>query len=210
MRSRTTTVTQREGDSDAGGVEATGPSASANTNGNGVTKEILFNVLSNKRRRFTVHLLKHNDGMIELGELATQIAAWEHDVEPVEVTGTQRKRVYTALQQSHLPTMDDAGIIEFDKDRGTVEPRTGLRDVELYLDVVEGRDIPWSTYYLGLAAIGAGVIGGAWAGVWPFVALPDIAWGVFVVTALLISACAHWLYMRNRRLGVGSDPPEVQ
>ncbi len=176
---------------------------------NGVTEDDLFSLLSNQRRRFAVHLLKHEKQPVEIGTMATKIAAWENNISEAEVTGNDRKRVYTALQQSHLPAMDDAGIVSFNKARGVVEPKPALEDVELYLDIVKGNDIPWSEYYLGLAAVGLAVMAAAWVNVWPFALLPDIAWGVFVVTALMFSAVGHKLYMRGRRIGAADNPPEV-
>jgi len=108
-----------------------------------ISEDDLYEVLANRRRRFAVHLLKREpEDSVEIGEMAERIAAWENDVEVAEITGSDRKRVYTALQQSHLPKMDDAGVVEFDKDRGTVEPTATLEGVDLYMDVVEGREIP--------------------------------------------------------------------
>lgn len=181
----------------------------ASSNGSSISEDVLFSVLANQRRRFAVHILKRRDDPVELGTLATQIAAWEQDTDPVQVTGTERKRVYTALQQSHLPTMDDAGIVSFDKDRGLIEPTPALQDIEMYLDVVKGREIPWSQYYILLGVLGLAVMAGAGSGLWPFATLPDLAWGMFVVTALLVSSVAHWLHLRGRRLGGSEEPPEV-
>ena len=190
---QTTQNTQGEGDPDH----------------NGVTEDDLFSLLSNQRRRLAVHLLKQHDEPVDIGTMATKIAAWENNISEAEVTGDDRKRVYTALQQSHLPTMDEAGIVTFNKRRGIIEPKPALEDVELYLDIVKSHEIPWSEYYLGLAAVSFGVLAATWVNVWPFVLLPDIAWGGIIVTVLLISAVAHHLYMRSRKLGDVDNPPKV-
>ena len=44
------------------------------------------------------------------------VAAWENDTTVERIGSTERKRVYTALRQSHLDRMADAGIIEYDVD----------------------------------------------------------------------------------------------
>jgi len=104
-----------------------------------ISEDELFDVLSNQRRRFAVHLLKREeDDSIAIGDMAEQIAAWENGIETTEITGNERKRVYTALQQSHLPKMDKAGVIDFNKNRGVVEPMPAMTDVDVYMDVVEG------------------------------------------------------------------------
>jgi hypothetical protein len=40
--------------------------------------------------------------------------------------------VYVSLYQNHLPKMDSVGVIEYDRNRGTVEPRN-LSEMRPYL-----------------------------------------------------------------------------
>ncbi len=128
-----------------------------------LSEQAIFDVLANQRRRHAVHTLKrHNHEPMELGELAEEIAAIENNIDVAELSYDQRKTVYTALQQSHLPKMDDAGVVEFDKDRGTIEPTPALEEVELYLEVVPEHDILWSEYYLGLTGVVVALIAAAW------------------------------------------------
>lgn len=60
------------------------------------------------------------DGELTIGELAEQIAAWENDKPIAQISSTERKRVYVALYQCHLPKMDDVGVVSFDKSRGRI------------------------------------------------------------------------------------------
>ena len=174
------------------------------------SEDDLFDVLSNRRRRYAVHALKREHGEADIGDVAEQVAAWEYGVDVEQVSYDERKRVYTALQQSHLPKMDEAGVVEFDKNRGTVEPTSALGDVEVYMDVVRGHEIPWSVYYLGLSAVGASLMAAVWLGAWPFTVLPDVAWGVAVVAMFAVSALAHTYYARSQRIGQTENPPELQ
>ncbi|SNR46637.1 hypothetical protein SAMN06264855_10863 [Halorubrum vacuolatum] len=167
-------------------------------------------MLANQRRRFAVHLLKREEESLSIGEMAEQIAAWENGVDRAQVTGNDRKRVYTALQQSHLPKMDRVGVIRFNKSRGVVEPTPALENVDLYLDVVEGKEIPWSEYYLGLSGVSAALVIAVWLGTWPFVLLPEIAWTLAVVVAFLFSALAHKYYTTEMKVGHREKPPELQ
>ena len=179
-----------------------------------VSENELFEVLANRRRRYALHALKRDaEGggeTVDLGTLAEQVAAWENDVELQEVSYDERKRVYTALQQSHLPKMDEAGIVSFNKDRGVVEPTPAMEDVEIYMDVIHGNEIPWSEYYLGLSVVSAALYAAVWMGVYPFTLLPDLSWGVFIVVAFLVSALAHRYYTSEMRLGAGEVPPELE
>jgi len=175
-----------------------------------LSEDELFELLSNQRRRHVLHALMRERKPLEVGTLSQEIAAWEDDLDLEEVSSKDRKRVYTALQQSHLPKMDKTGVLEYHSDRGVVEPTPALEDVEIYIDVVRGREIPWSDYYLALTGISALVLGGATLGLAPFTLLPSFAWSVFVVVAFAVSALAHRYFSRRNRLGITEEPPELE
>ena len=123
---------------------------------------------------------------IELGDLAEHVAAWELDKDVAAITSTERRRVYTSLQQTHLDKLEEAGIIECD--RKTIEPTEKLEDVEFYLEVVPEDEIPWAQYYLGLAAVGAVAVFGGFFNLYP---LPDISIAALLVIAFALSAAGH-------------------
>ncbi|WP_126662283.1 DUF7344 domain-containing protein [Haloterrigena salifodinae] len=175
-----------------------------------LTEDELFELLSNRRRRHILHTLMDEAETADIGDLSQEIAAAEDGLAYEEVSSTDRKRVYTALQQSHLPKLDKAGVVEFDRDRGLVEPTPALENVEIYMDVVRGREIPWSDYYLGLTAVATLLLGATVAGFPLFADLPSHAWGVFVVVAFGVSALAHRYYARRNRLGIADEPPAVE
>lgn len=175
-----------------------------------IADDELYEVLANQRRRFAVHLLKREEQRMEIGEMAEQIAAWENDADLAEITGNERKRVYTALQQSHLPKMDRAGVVEFNKDRGVVEPTPALENVDLYMDVVEGKEIPWSLYYVGLSGVALALVFAVWVGAWPFLLLPDLAWTLAIAVGFAFSSIAHMYYTREMKVGGFEEPPELR
>lgn len=175
-----------------------------------LTEDELFELLANQRRRHILHTLMREDDRLDIGDISQEIAAWEDGMAFEEVSSTDRKRVYTALQQSHLPKMDRVGVVEFDRDRGTIEPTPALEDIEIYMDVVRGREIPWSDYYLGLTALSGVLFATSVLGVLPFGPLPSAAWGVFVIVSFAVSAIAHRYYARRSRLGITDEPPSVE
>jgi hypothetical protein len=84
----------------------------------------VFELLQNQRRRRVLrYLTTETDGRATLSDLAEHVAGLENDVPPDRVTSTQRKRVYVGLYQAHLPKLDDYGVVDFDKHRGTVDLR---------------------------------------------------------------------------------------
>ena len=190
--------------------EPVGPNVDGAGRSAGVSEDELFDVLANSRRRYALHALTGDETRThELGDLSERVAAWENGIDVAEVSYDERKRVYTALQQSHLPKLDDAGVVSFDKDRGTVDATPALEDVEIYLDVVEGNEIPWSEYYLGLSAVSAALLAAVWVNAFPFALVPDLGWFAFVVVAFGVSATLNRYYSTDMRLGADDSPPEL-
>lgn len=184
--------------------------ADADADADDVTTDEVFELLSNQRRRFALHYLKYSDEAAELGELSEHVASWENGTALHEVDSTERKRVYTSLQSHHLPKMDEQGVVDFDDRAGVVELEASADDLDVYLEVVAEKDIPWSQYYLGLAAVDTALVAAAAVNVWPISLLPDVAWGAFVVTTLLVSAAINVYYDSTQRLGDEEAPPELR
>lgn len=171
-------------------------------------RDDVFEVLSNARRRCALHYLKQQgDRRVSLRELVDYVAAWENDTSPANVDSTERKRVYTALRQNHLPRLEAAGIIEYEHLRGEVELTDQAREVQMYLEFVPRDDIPWSEYYLGLSGVGAALVAAVWMGVYPFGELSELLLAVILVALFAVSALVHtYDATRNR---IGSDRYEV-
>lgn len=193
-------------DPPAEGVEQVEPSIDAGR----PTETDFHEILSNPRRRYAINYLKFRDEPVELGTLAEHLAAWEQDVTVGEVTSTQRKRTYTALQQEHLPKMDAVDVVDFDRRDGVVRPASSLPEIDIYAEVVSGWNFPWSDYYLGLSGLGSLLLFATAADVPPLATLPDVAAGVFTVTAFGVSALAHAVVTRRMKLGRTPDPPEPE
>ncbi|SHH61806.1 DUF7344 domain-containing protein [Halobaculum gomorrense] len=176
-----------------------------------VSEEELFDVLANTRRRNALHAIAQAEGTThELGTLSERVAAWENEIDVTEVSYDERKRVYTALQQSHLPKLDEVGLVSFDKDRGTVDATPALGEVEIYLDVVRGKEIPWSEYYLGLSGVSMALLAAVWVGAYPFTLVPDLGWFAFVVVAFTVSATVNRYFSTEMKLGDDRSPPNIE
>lgn len=91
----------------------------------GLTSSTLFDILRNDRRRATITLLAaHNDPM-RVRDLSEALAEYECG----DYDAAERKAAYTALYQTHLPKLDDATILEYNKDRGMITPGPELQSV---------------------------------------------------------------------------------
>jgi len=141
----------------------------------------IFEILKNSRRRETLQYLCDNNGNGTLSDVAEHIAALENDTTVQAISSTQRKRVYVGLYQCHLPKMDDMGVIEFDKNRGTIELAPAAEQLFPYLEDDESQE--WYLLYLGIAIAGAllYVFGRAGAGAYgltPTVVLTGLILGI--------------------------------
>lgn len=171
-----------------------------------LSEDLIFDVLKNRRRRYTLHFLKRQDRPVELSELAEQVAAWENDKTVAELNANERKSVYTSLYQTHLPKLADAGIVEYNRNRGVVELSENAAQLEGYLAPQD--PFPWVKYYLGLAIASGAFVLLDLLEVPPIQAVPDQLWGLVIVGAFAVSALVH--YVRRRQLRSRELPPEVQ
>ena len=175
-----------------------------------LSDDVLYGALSQKRRRYALHYLKQRDELVTVQNLAEQVAAWENEKTVEELTSQERKRVYIALYQSHLSTMDEEGLVDYDPDEGTVALSDSMREIDLYLEVVPEESVPWSLYYAGLTVANAVILTLAWFDMRPFTMLPDLGWGAVVLVTFGVSAFAQFYYSRQMKIGDEGPPPELE
>lgn len=175
-----------------------------------LSNDALYGALSQKRRRYALHYLKQRGESVTVQNLAEQVAAWENDKTIEELTSQERKRVYIALYQSHLSTMDEEGLVDYDDDEGTVALSDSMQDIGLYLEVVPEESVPWSLYYAGLTVANSVVLSLAWFDIRPFTMLPDLGWGVVVLLTFGVSAFVQFYYSRQMKIGDEGPPPELE
>jgi len=109
--------------------------------------DVTFEILKNRRRRLVLQYLRDAEETTSIGELAEHIAAIENDTTVQQLNAQQRKRVYIGLYQCHLPKMDDAGVVEFNQDRGRIDPGLNVEPLYDYLDVgAEETSTPYELY----------------------------------------------------------------
>lgn len=106
-------------------------------------KDLIFELLKSSRRRELLEFLDRNDGRTTLSDAAEHIAAEENGIDVPQLSSQERKRVYIALYQIHLPKLDDAGVVDYEKGRGGIELRDAADDLfpYLYLDPADATDL---------------------------------------------------------------------
>ncbi|USZ71835.1 DUF7344 domain-containing protein [Natronosalvus halobius] len=152
-----------------------------------------YHILQTRRRRDTLRYLRRCDGPVDARELAEWVAAREQETTPEMLTSRQRQRVYISLYQTHLPKLDEYGIVRYHKDRGAVTPLALVEHFDEYLAPSELESEPgdedededtraWWRPYLALSSLGVALIGLSAGGVLP---LPALA-----ITGLVVSSFA--------------------
>lgn len=90
--------------------------------------ERIQKAVQNTRRRYVLYYLTHNGGVASLDELIDRIAAWENGDQPDSVAPRKRKSVYGSLHQTHLPKLEELGLVNHDTATRTVSiTETGER-----------------------------------------------------------------------------------
>jgi hypothetical protein len=175
-----------------------------------LSHETIYTILSSRRRRYAVHALKHADEEINLTELSRQITAWEIGVTPQQVEYQQRRGVYTTLKNAHLPMLDEHDLIEYNDEANTVEPSRKLAELNVYVEALQGNEIPWSLYYLGIAITSILLLFAVGVGVPGIVAIEPMGVSLFTITTFAVSGAVHHYYAKRSQLGYMKKPPEVR
>lgn len=133
----------------------------------------IHDVLRNERRRHTLELLRENGDTLSVRDLSERVAALETGESPAP--RNIRQSVYVSLHQTHLPKLDELGIVEYDADAKQVTLTDRVEDVEAYMgrptDTDAGSDPRWARYTLVLSVLG-------------IVTMLAVTLGVPVVTAI--------------------------
>lgn len=164
--------------------------------------DTVFHLLQSERRRCALQCIADRDALIDTRTLSEQVAAWEYGTAVEDLTSDQRQRVYISLYQSHLPKLDEHGIVNYDQSSGVVAPTSLTDALVAYLSVdAEGtadRD-RWTTHYLVLSVSSALVLAATWQQVSIFRSIPALVVGALVAASFGASALGEWAYRRFRR-----------
>ena len=165
-----------------------------------MSPDLVFDILSNTRRRMVLYYLRQYGGSATVQELADEIAAMENDVEVEELTRQQQKRVYVSLYQTHLPKLEESGISEYDDEAEVVRLTERATEIDEYLSSPETESYPWQLHYLVLAVFGALLFVLSAVGIAGFAALPSSGLGLVLMAAFGVSSIVqYWQHERRDR-----------
>ncbi len=137
---------------------------------------------------------------VDLRDLAEHIAVVETGESPPPRAA--RQSVYNSLYQTHLPKLDEMGVIDYDADRKKISLRYPARQVDLYMEIVTRYGITWTQYYRTLGVIALMTIVAANTGIVFFSEVPTLAFtslflAIFAVSTAYQLWSRRWFYLRS-------------
>jgi DNA-binding transcriptional ArsR family regulator len=161
-------------------------------------RDQVFHILSNSRRRQVLSYLIDRGGSATKRGVSRHIAARENDVAADEVTPSMRKPVYIALHQTHIPRLEEEGLVRVNGQGTELTLTEDGRALGRYVEA-DGDDVPWSVLYLGLSAVSCATVAAAAVGVVPG---SHVVWAAGIAGALTVTSV---LYALSRRQPTRAD-----
>ena len=154
--------------------------------------EQVYAILANERRRRALEQLESVGGVVTVHELSTLIAGHETGESPPPKRS--RESVYTSLVQTHLPKLEDLGVVAYDRGTQTIELSRHARDVSLYTEIVAKGGITWSELYRALGIVSLTVLLAALLDAPVLSLLDPVLWtSLFLAAFAAVGAYQLWI-----------------
>lgn len=145
----------------------------------------IHGLLANERRRGVIERLDASTGTVTVRDLSIAIAETETGQSPPPAR--VRESVYTSLHQTHLPKLQEWGVVEYDREQNLVHVRPAVRVVGRHMDVLNGFGITWGEYYRGLGVFGLVLVVGSLTGLPAVGTLDPLLWASGALAMFAVS-----------------------
>jgi hypothetical protein len=159
--------------------------------------EEVLELLASPRRLHLLNYLLDRGGKARLRELSRDIVASETDTAPEELDSGEIKRVYVSLYQTHVPVLQEHGVIEYDDTERVVSLDDRAGEVVAILEHQGEKRRRWAVYYtvVGLILVAFVLVYAS-----SLVSIPAAVLAVITVGAavtLLVLATVHYYEARS-------------
>lgn len=96
--------------------------------------DVLFDVLADSRRRYTLECLCEFQTPMALADLAGEVASREQERPVPAIPAEEVKQVYTSLYHVHIPKMADANIVEYTREQDMVVLTPDSEQIEPFVE----------------------------------------------------------------------------
>lgn len=105
-----------------------------------LTESDVFVLLTNRRRRALLEVVRESSTPLSTTRIAERIG----ERECTDPSDEDRRAIYLSLYHHHLPRLDEADVVVYDADEGTVTPGLNFDDLVGVLDEVSERNLTWA------------------------------------------------------------------
>lgn len=160
----------------------------------------IHDILRNQRRREVLDHMREAMGTVTLRELAEHIAELESGESPPP--SSVRESVYNSLHQTHLPKLNEEGVIDYDRNRKTIALTSRAREVDVYMEVVTPYGMTWADYYRSVGMLALLTVLGVEISVplletVPLLLVVSFFLGVVTVSTAYQLWSRRWLFLKN-------------
>lgn len=168
---------------------------------NEITERTVVKAIRNQRRRYAFYYLHKRGEPVALEDVVLRVAAWEACTTPEEVKSPRRRSVYTSLYQTHLPHLEERGLVTFDRENNRIASRLDDADFEFLLANDPLTEVAWHRVDLVLAVGSVVLLALARYDVPPFEGLSVPFVAVVSVLLFALAGILHWcdVYRWQRR-----------
>jgi len=100
--------------------------------------DVVLDLCSDKHRRIVLGVLATQRRPLTLDDLTKAIVKHNHHEPLRELSGETMTQIRSEIHHRHAPRLEDAGLIEYDRERHLVEPTEQFERVETQLsDILE-------------------------------------------------------------------------
>lgn len=106
--------------------------------GTTVDFDTMLDLCRDQHRRIVLAVLADQQRPLTKRDLTSAIVTHNHHSSMTEITAEQHTEIECSLYHVHLPKLDAAGLVHYDRERGIVEPTEQFEEVQSrLLTVVE-------------------------------------------------------------------------
>ena len=103
----------------------------------GLSLDQIFDLLSNSRRRTVLQVLESRDEPVPFGDLVDAVAQDEYGKPLQEISGQERRTIYSSLYQSHLPRLERMDVVAYREVSGAIHTGPPFDDLREFLDQLD-------------------------------------------------------------------------
>ncbi|MFP9193876.1 hypothetical protein ACLI4Q_19895, partial [Natrialbaceae archaeon A-CW1-1] len=100
-----------------------------------VSLDELFEILSDKRRRYVLYCLHEQDGSITIQELVETINMWEEDPPAQSSAWDKIEHLEVELEHHHLPKTAEADFVQYNPENRTIQVQDPSVEVDALITI---------------------------------------------------------------------------